>query len=354
LVISAVRQARKRLCAAPDCARLTAMRVLVLGGTVFLSRMVAQRAVARGHEVVCAARGASGAVPDGATLVRVDRDEGLGPLQGAEFDAVVDVATMNPAWVRAAVKALGGGARHWTFVSSMSVYADNSKPGLSASTAPLLPEVTEKPAEVTAEAYGGAKVASERAVSELFDGPAFLVRPGLIVGTGDPSDRYGYWPWRLHRGGEVLVPAELDAPVQLVDVLDLADWILDAGESRLAGTFDAVCHPVPLSEMLSRTAAGVRAPAHSLVPAASSWLEEHGVKPWAGPRSLPLWAPGEDYAGFMAQDVSASYDAGLRTRPIEESAADALQHELTLDPGRKRRAGLTPEEEAELLAELGR
>jgi len=331
------------------------MRLLVLGGTVFLSKAVAAEAVRRGHAVVCAARGTSGPTPDGATLVQVDRDAGpaaFEPLAGESFDAVVDVATMDPGWVRDALKAIGPRAGHWTFVSSMSAYADHGTPGLTAATAPLLPPVNERPPEPTPDTYGGAKVASEQAVTELFDGPAFLVRPGLIVGDGDPSDRYGYWPARLSRGGDVLVPEPLDAPTQLIDVVDLAAWIVDAAEQRLAGVFDAVCQPVPLSEMLARTVDGVRAPAHELVPAATSFLEEHGVKPWAGPRSLPLWAPGADFAGFMAHDVSTSIAAGLRPRPLEETAAAALAHERALGLDRERKAGLSAAEEAELLTAL--
>lgn len=330
------------------------MRLLVIGGTVFLSRAVAAEAVADGHEVVCAARGRSGSVPDGATLVRVDRDtpDAFAPLAEDYFDAVVDVATMDPDWVRAAVRALGGRAGHWTFVSSMSVYADHGTPGMDAASSPLLPAVPQRPPQPTPEDYGGAKVASEQAVAELFDGPAFMVRPGLIVGSGDPSDRYGYWPARLHRGGEVLVPQPLQAPVQLVDVRDLAAWIVHAATARLAGVFDAVCRPVPLGEVLARTADGVRAPAHTLVPAPEPWLLQRGVQPWSGPRSLPLWVPGEEYAGFMSQDVSASHAAGLRTRPIEETAAAALAHELSLGPDRQRRAGLSAAQEAQLLAEL--
>lgn len=329
------------------------MRLLVLGGTVFLSQAVAADAVRRGHRVVCAARGASGRVPDGASLVRIDRDGGdaaLEPLAGEDFDAVVDVAPADPGWVRAALRVLGPRVAHWTFVSSMSVYADSATPGQDASTAALLPPVDERPAELTPASYGGVKVASERAVAELFDGPAFVVRPGLIVGSGDPSDRYGYWPARFARGGAILVPEPLDAPAQLVDVLDLATWIVDAAERRLTGTFDAVCQPMPLVEMLARTAAGVGAPPHELVAVSPSFLDEHGVRPWSGPRSLPLWLPADTHAGFMAHDVSASLGAGLSPRPVEESAAAALATERALGLDRERAAGLTPAEEAELLA----
>ncbi|HEY0640719.1 MAG TPA: NAD-dependent epimerase/dehydratase family protein [Pseudonocardiaceae bacterium] len=332
------------------------MRLLVLGGTVFVSKAVATAALRRGHTVVCAARGTSGAVPEGAELVRVDRTEGtaaLAPLSGEHFDAVVDVATMDPPWVRDALEVVGPTARHWTFVSSMSVYADHGTPGQDAATAGVLPEVHERPAEVTPDAYGGAKVASENLVSSLFGGPAFLVRPGLIVGGGDVSDRHGYWPARFARaGGPVLVPEPVDDDVQFVDVRDLADWILLAAEERLAGTFDAVCGPTPRSEVLARTAAAVGAPDPDLVSASPEFLAEHTVSPWSGPRSLPLWAPGPEYAGFMRHDVSASLAAGLRIRPFEESATDALVTERELGLDRTRHAGLSAAEEAELLSLL--
>lgn len=328
------------------------MRLLVLGGTVFLSRAVAAEGLRRGHDVTCAARGTSGRVPEGAMLVGVDRDGGPSayePLAGLEFDAVVDVATMNPAWVRDALAAVGTRSAHWTFVSSMSTYADHATPGQNAATAEVLPALYERPDEFTPDGYGSCKVGSELEVTRLFDGPAFLVRPGLIVGDGDPSDRYGYWPARLSRGGRVLVPEPLDSPVQFVDVLDLATWIVDAGERGLAGTFDAVCHSVPLRDVLTATAAGVNAPEHELVPVPPEFLDEHEVEAWAGKRSLPLWVPGTSHAGFMAHDVSASYEAGLRTRPIEESAADALRHEQALGLDRERRAGLSAADEDTLL-----
>lgn len=332
------------------------MRMLVLGGTVFVSRTVVTSALARGHEVVCAARGSSGSAPDGASLVKVDRDAGIeayAPLRGEEFDAVVDVATMDPAWVRDALRSVT--ARHWTFVSSISVYANHDVPGQTPATGELLPALHEKPAEFTPDSYGGAKVGSELAVAELFDGPAFLVRPGLIVGHGDTSDRYGYWPARFARGGEVLVGDDADQPTSFIDVRDLAEWIVDAGERRLAGTFDAVCTPVPLREALDRTAAGVGGPAFEYVPTPMATLEEHGVQAWSGPRSLPIHAPADPaWSAFMDHDVTASYDAGMRTRPIEEVAAAALEHERRLGLDRERKAGMSAADEAEVLRAIGR
>ena len=194
------------------------MRLLILGGTRFLGRAVAACGLARGHEVICAARGMAGPVPAGARLIRVDRDEadGLAALTRETFDAVVDV-TRHPGQVRRAVTALRRPGVHWTFVSTVSVYADNRTPGQRAGTAllrdPTAPEVEHS----TEETYGAAKVACEQAVG---DG-AFICRAGLIVGPEDPTGRVTYWPARLARGGEVLVPATPDEAVQLIDVRDL-------------------------------------------------------------------------------------------------------------------------------------
>jgi nucleoside-diphosphate-sugar epimerase len=326
------------------------MRILIFGGTSFLSQAVAAAAVERDHDVVCAARGTSGEVPEGAKLVTVDRDGGtaaLEPLAGTDYDAVLDVSFFDPAWVRDALEALGGRTGHWTFVSSQGVYADQVTPGQTADTAPLMAPMYERPTEITPDVHGGTKVAGERMVAELFDGPTFIVRPGLVVGPGDLSDQFGYWPARLARGGEVLVAEPLDAPIQLIDVRDLSTWIIEAAERRLTGTFDAVCSPVPLSQVLTEIATAVDAPDHTLVPVTSEFLLGQGVLPWYGPRSLPLWLPGA--TGFMTRDVTASYAAGLRTRGIGEIAADV--HAFDRARGeREPVAGLSAEQEAELLA----
>jgi nucleoside-diphosphate-sugar epimerase len=335
------------------------MRVLVLGGTVFVGHTVAAEALRRGHDVLCAARGTSGAVPEGATLIPVDRDDpdGLAPLAGEHFDAVVDVATISYPWVSRALDALAAGAGHWTFISSISAYADPATPGQDAS-GPLLPPLYEHsswddPAfRENPDLYGSIKVAGENAVSERIGDRAFLLRAGLIVGAGDPHDRFGYWPARLaqpqRNGGRVVMP---DAPGQLtqyIDVQDLAAWVLDAAEGGLTGAFDGVGPAWPLEDLLKEIAELVD-PGLKPVWVPEQVLIEEKVQPWSGRRSLPLWLP-ESHRGICAKDVSASLTAGLPVSSLEETVTGVLDWERRLGLDRERKAGLSAEEEAEVLA----
>ncbi|MGH3758441.1 NAD-dependent epimerase/dehydratase family protein [Actinophytocola sp.] len=333
------------------------MRILVLGGTVFLGHAVAAESVRRGHEVVCAARGTSGRIPDGATLVKIDREapDGLAALAGQRFDAVVDVATMSYPWVANALNLLGVGAEHWTFVSSINVYADAETPGQNEDA------VLHEPVTSGADAaeriqnpylYAGIKVASETAVREAMGERALIVRSGLIVGPGDVSDRFGYWPARISRGGRVLVPATAEQPVQIIDVRDMAAWIVDAGERRLGGTFNGVGPTRTFGEFLADVVRAVGPAGTELVPASPEQLAAAGVHEWRGARSLPVWVPREDY-GFLAHDHRKAAGAGLEHRPFEEIVTDALAYERELGLDRPREAGLTPAEEAEVLEALG-
>jgi 2'-hydroxyisoflavone reductase len=179
------------------------MRVLILGGSQFLGRAIATHACAAGHDVTCATRGLAGPIASGARFVRIDRDapDGLDPLTRVAFDAVVGVSR-HPGQVRRAVAALRRPSVHWTFVSTVSVYADNRTPGQRADTASLRPPTAPEIEVGTDETYGAAKVACEQAVGD----DAFICRAGLIVGPEDPTGRFTYWPARLARGGEVLAP----------------------------------------------------------------------------------------------------------------------------------------------------
>ncbi|MEU4364390.1 NAD-dependent epimerase/dehydratase family protein [Promicromonospora sp. NPDC023987] len=325
------------------------MRILVLGGTVFLSRAVAQAALAHGHDVTCAARGVSGTVPDGASLVRWDRAEAVpSELAGRQFDAVVDVSRI-PSHVRKAVAAFPDA--HWTFVSTVNVYADTATVGSTPATLALLePIETDDDPASGPETYGAMKVACETLV-RAGTSQALVIRPGLIVGPGDPSGRFAYWPARFAEaardGLPVLVPEPLDAPVQLVDVRDLAEWIVTAAEAGTTGDFDAVCPPVPRSELLAQVADGAGADPE-LVPVAPEVLAEHEVVPWSGPRSIPFWAADLVGSGFMAHDVTPSLQAGLMIRPFAETARDTLAW-LRATPDAEV-TGLTREEEQEVLA----
>jgi nucleoside-diphosphate-sugar epimerase len=328
---------------------MAAMRILVLGGTRFLTRAVAQVAVERGHDVTCAARGQSGPVPDGARLVPLDRADpaGFEPYAGERFDAVIDPAT-RPTWVGRALDALADHAAHWTYVSSCSVYSDETTPNQRAD-APTHPAAPAGSDETDMSIYGELKMAAETAVRERRGENAFIVRPGLIVGPGDPSGRYTYWVDRLARGGEVLAPGRPDDLAQIIDVRDLAAWLVDSMESGRSGTLDALCPPLPLGSLLEQTAGGR--------PLDLRWVDHAelarlAVEPWMGPRSLPLWLPLPEYAGFMTRDVSASQAAGLRFRPIADTARDTLDW-LQATPDAPR-TGLTADEEAEVLNQVSR
>jgi nucleoside-diphosphate-sugar epimerase len=335
------------------------MRILILGGTVFLSRAVAAAALASGHQVCCVARGMSGQVPDGARLVVADRNqpgELARAVSGESFDAVVDVATMSLPWVRDALAALADRVGHWTFVSSINVYADKAATGQGTDAPLLAPYLGSTGAEaspdVDPDLYGATKVASEYAVREAMGERALAIRAGLLVGPGDPHDRFGYWPARFARGGRALVPDVLDQPFQYVDVRDMAGWIVSAAERGLAGVFDGSGPRGTLGGVLDGIASAVGAADLTLAPVSASALLEAGVSPWAGPRSVPLWLP-SSHVGFVDRDTTPALRAGLAVRPLAGTAADALAYERSLGLDRPRLAGLTAAEENELLARFG-
>jgi 2'-hydroxyisoflavone reductase len=327
------------------------MRILLLGGTAFLGSRIATAALARGHEVVAAARGASGSVPDGVRLVAVDRDrdDALAPLAAERWDAVVDLSR-QPGHARRAARDLAPVARHVVFVSSASVYADHSMvfdDETGATLPPLEADAYDDPAD-----YGSAKAACELAWSTATEGRASIVRAGLIGGPGDESDRTGWWPYRFASpaspGGAVLVP-DAGHPVAVLDARDLADWIVALAGSRAPGPRDAVGEVLPLPEHLARAEAvgGVG----WALPADPDWLAAHDVTPWTGPRSLPLWLPPESI-GMNARAARLAAEAGLVSRPLEDTLRDSRDWQL----GRgevARRSGLADDAERSLLAELG-
>jgi nucleoside-diphosphate-sugar epimerase len=272
------------------------LSVLVLGGTAWLGHLVARLALARGHAVTCLARGESGPVPSGARHLVADRwaPDAYAALAGEEFDVVLDVC-WQPELVRGALAALADSVERWIYVSTCSVYRDEATPGGDEEAAVHDPWQGTGPASL--EVYGPAKVACEHAVLATVGGERTLVaRPGLIGGYGDPSDRFGYWPARLAAmrapDEDVLVP-ELDRPVQAIDAEDLAAWLVTAAEQRLAGVFNTVGTVMPLREVVEACASAVT---HSprFVEASDGWLSAHGVAPWAGVKSLPLWLPRPD------------------------------------------------------------
>ncbi len=316
-------------------------RILVLGGTAWLGHEIARAALDDGAEVVCLARGESGTVPAGVRLVTADRTA-PGAYDGltGEWDDVVELS-YDLELVVPALEALAGRARHWTLVSTVSVYATNDEPGADESAAVVDPvDLTD---------YGQAKVAAERATAEHVDDRLLVARPGLIVGPGDPSDRFGYWPARLAHGGPVLAPTAAGRFVQVIDVADLAAWVVRAGAAGTTGTINAVGDTHTFDDFVVQAQA-VTGSTSDIVEADDAWLLDRDVRWWAGPRSLPLWIPVED-SGFSRRSNRAYRASGGAVRPLQETIRRVLDDERHRGLDRERRSGLTLGEEAALLAE---
>ena len=329
-----------------------AVKFLVLGGTAWLGREVSLAALRRGHDVTCLARGDSGDVAPGASLVAADRErhDAYENVKGDAWDAVVDVS-WQPGFVRGAIDALAARVGVWIYVSSCSVYADTAAIGADE-TAEVVAPITADEADISK--YGEAKVACELAVASALQGRAMIVRPGLIGGPGDTSDRSGAWVARAARDpdGPLLVPATPDAPTQVCDVRDLAAWLVDCAARRTTGTFNAVGPVVPFAEWLDMCRAAAR---HTgpLEMADAAWLLERGVRQYMGPESLTMWIADVALHGFSTRSGAAAAAAGLEHRPRRDLIADVLQWERQQGLDRPREAGLSWKRENELLTELG-
>ena len=318
------------------------LKLLVLGGTAFLGRAIAGYAVGQGHEVTCLARGSAPA-PTGARLVvgDRDRDDTFEALADDTWDAVIDV-TRHPGQARRAVRALS--ARHWVLVSSGNVYSRFDQLEQSESAPTLEPLVEDVMADMSV--YGAAKVACENAIREGSSSHT-IVRAGLIGGDGDWSGRTGYYPWRFAHptGPDVLVPPDLAFPTALIDVEDLAAWIVHCALDRVQGIFNAAGPSTDLGSVLSlaRSVAASEAVAR---PVPADVLEAAGVNAWMGTPSLPLWIDDESWRYFATLDTTAARREGLRTRPLEESLRAALRYEEQRTV--PRQTGLTDDEERHL------
>jgi 2'-hydroxyisoflavone reductase len=336
------------------------MRILILGGTIFLGRSFVEAAHAAGHELTLLHRGkhfdvaqAQGALA-ACRHVIADRDSELEALGEESFDAVLDTSGYFPRIVGRNARTLQDRCRRYLFVSSISVYRDLSVIGLDEG-APVHRLEDPNIEEITGETYGGLKAHCEQECSEVFGKRSTIVRPGLIVGDRDPSDRFGYWPLRVDRGGRYIAPLPKQAPVQFIDVVDLAAFCLRLLEDDRAGIFNATGRPIPFEKLLQvchELCQESDSKSEATPPAEAVWVEpdallERGVGPWM---ELPLWIPGEEMAGMQQASIAAAEAAGLSLRPIEETVRDSLAWMRSLD--RPMRAGLSVDKEELLLGEF--
>ena len=339
------------------------MKLLILGGTVFLGRHLVEAARARGHTITLFNRGQHNPelYPELEKL-HGDRDplissgQALAALRGRHWDAVIDTCGYMPRVVRASAELLADAVEHYTFISSISVYADFSTPGIDE-RAPVGTLADEAVEEITEGTYGPLKALCEQAAERALPGRVLNIRPGLIVGPHDYSDRFTYWPRRVLRGGDVLAPGRPEHRTQIIDVRDLAEWIVRMVEARQVGVYNATGpdYPLTIGRLLDECKAVTGSDAR-FIWVSERFLLDAGVQPWI---EVPLWVPEEDpaNAGFDSINCVKAISAGLRFRPLADTIRDTLQWDATrmdneeVNPSRvlQPRAGLKREREAELL-----
>jgi 2'-hydroxyisoflavone reductase len=329
------------------------MNILIIGGTKFVGRHLVDAALAAGHKVTLFNRGQTNPslFPDLDTITG-DREHDLEKLSGREWDAVIDVAGYLPRIVRLSAEALERRVKRYVFISTISVYADNRKIGIDESY-PVGKLDDESVEEITGETYGPLKALCEKTVQDIYGDRALIIRPGLIVGPYDPTDRFTYWPMRIQRGGDVIAPDDPDTPVQIIDVRDLAEFTIRLIEKDAPGIYNATGPDTELTmgEMLNacRRVTGTVCNFHWT---SAEFLEEHGVKPWS---DMPVWIPDtEEEAGFSRIDVSKAIQAGLEFRPLVDTIRDTIAWAEMRPEDHTWRAGLNPDKEKELLDELKR
>jgi nucleoside-diphosphate-sugar epimerase len=333
------------------------LRILILGGTGFTGPYQVRYALSRGHKVTTFNRGKThpGELPPEVEQLIGDRNGQLDALKNRQWDVVIDNPTTLPAWVRDAAQILKGNVDRYVFISTISVYGE-------AKTGPDENAPTEKyegadPYKETLEAmkasgyktYGPLKVLSEKETEKWFPGKTLIIRPGLIVGPRDETDRFTYWPVRIERSGEVLAPGSQNDPVQFIDARDLAEWTIRRVENRETGIYNATGpgKPLAIGEMLDQIKGAFSSDAtFTWVPA--DFLGKQKVEAWS---DMPVWT-GEE-SGMARTNITRALAKGLTFRPLAETARDTLAwfKSQPQDRQSKLRAGLTPEREAEVLAQ---
>ena len=332
------------------------LRILILGGTGFTGPYQVRYALSRGHKVTTFNRGKThpGELPNEVEQLIGDRNGQLDALKGRKWDIAIDNPTTLPAWVRDAAQILKGNVERYVFISTVSVYADTNN-GVDE-TAPLAkydgPDAYKETLEAMKasgyKTYGPLKALSEKETEEWFPGKTLIIRPGLIVGPRDETDRFTYWPVRIDRGGEVLAPGTSGDPVQFIDARDLAEWTIRMVENRETGIYNATgpTKPLGIGNMLDEIKGALRSDAKfTWLPA--EFLKQQKVEAWS---DMPVWAG--DELGLARTKIDRARAKGLTFRPLAETARDTLAwfKSLPQDRQSKLHAGLTPEREAEALA----
>ena len=328
------------------------MKILILGGTVFVGRHLVEAAQARGHAVTLFNRGRHNAdLFPGVEKLRGDRDgDGLDALAGRSWDAVLDTCGYVPRIVRQSAELLAGSASRYVFISSISVYADTRVPGVDESS-PLgtLEDTTTE--EIAGDTYGPLKVLCEQAVQTAFPDGALIIRPGFIVGPHDPTDRFTYWPHRVAQGEDVLAPGRPDQPLQVIDARDLAEWMIRLMEQGATGVYNATGpdYPLTLGEVL-QTCKSVSGSDARFVWATDEFLKENEADTFT---LLPFYLPASsDSAGIMGASIAKAVADGLTFRPLADTINDTLTWDNTRPSDDPRKVGLSRERERELLEKI--
>ena len=333
------------------------LNILILGGTGFTGPFQVDYALKRGHKVTLFNRGKrpSPEWPAAVEQLHGDRNTGdLSALKGRKWDVCIDNPTSLPFWVRDAGQVLKGNVGHYLFISTISVYADGSKPGINENS----PLAQYKGKDAMAETqqtlradienlYGPLKALSEAEAHKQFGKNVTIVRPGYIVGPRDETDRFTYWPHRVAQGGEILVPGDGHDPIQIIDGRDLGEWMIRLAEAGTTGTFNACGPDYPLSmDAMLYGCQAVTGGGMTLTHVSPAFLDEQQV-------GLPIWVPSKDnpYAGYGAVSNERAIAAGLTFRPLATPVQDLLAwfHSLPAERQAKLGAGITREKEAELL-----
>lgn len=316
------------------------VKLLVIGGGRFFGASLVDQALAGGWEVTVLQRGeTSRAVPGGAEWLRGDRDgPGLDLLAGRSWDAVVDTCGYFPRVVRASASLLAGSVGRYVFISSVSAYAPSG--GAVMTEGMALAEWDGTAEEITDDSYGGFKAQCEEVIDSVFGSLGLSVRPGLIVGPNDPTERFSYWTRRLAEGGQVLMPVGPSQPFQVIDARDLAGFVLRCIADSRTGFVNAVGPALTFGALLDANSFGAEP-----IWASEEWLLSHGVEPWS---HLPVWLPSSE---SLLADATRALEWGLEPRPLHETSADTLAWDRSrgFPP---QPTTLSREREAELVAEI--